>query len=61
MVFELQRYLIGKMYAVHVMGGATGFGVAWPALSNYGVFKSVRKREPWRWWIDESQPPLRKA
>jgi ABC-type transport system substrate-binding protein len=61
MVFDLQRYLIGKMYAVHVIGGATGFGVAWPALSNYGVFKSVRKREPWRWWIDETQPPLKKG
>lgn len=66
---DLQRYLAGKAYGLHGLGGATTFSLAWPVIGNYQVWlgapgggsgTSVRVPST-RWWIDDSQPPLKKA
>jgi ABC-type transport system substrate-binding protein len=66
---DLQRYLAGKAYGLHGLGGATTFSLAWPVIGNYQVWlgapgggsgTSVRVPST-RWWIDDSQPPLKKV
>jgi peptide/nickel transport system substrate-binding protein len=62
---DLQRYLAPKAYTLHGVGGATTFNMAWPVIGNYLVWQggsgtSVRAQST-RWWIDETQPPLKKT
>jgi peptide/nickel transport system substrate-binding protein len=61
LVQDLQRYLAKAMYCVLAPGTATGFTVAWPVLGNYNVFQGHRMGENSNWWIDETQPPLKRA
>jgi ABC-type transport system substrate-binding protein len=60
LVHELQRYLAKTQYAVRLPGGANHFSLAWPAVRNYGTWRSD---QPTRlanktWWLDQTQPPL---
>jgi ABC-type transport system substrate-binding protein len=60
---DLQRYLAPKAYVLHGVGGATSFSMAWPAIGNYLVWQggsgtSVRAQST-RWWIDDTQPPIK--
>ena len=60
---DLQRYLAPKAYVLHGVGGATSFSMAWPAIGNYLVWQggsgtSVRAQST-RWWLDDSQAPLK--
>ncbi len=66
---DLQRYLAAKAYGIHGLGGATTFSLAWPVIANYQVWNGApgggsgtNVRVPsMRWWIDDSQPPLKKS
>ncbi len=65
LLVELQKYLAPKAYALHGLGGATSFNMAWPVIGNYNVWQggsgtSVRAQST-RWWLDDSQAPLKKA
>ena len=65
LLIELQKYLAPKAYALHGLGGATSFSMAWPVIGNYNVWQggsgtSVRAQST-RWWVDDSQPPLKKS
>jgi ABC-type transport system substrate-binding protein len=60
-VNELQRYLAGQMYGLPYPGSASKLGLTWPALKNVEVFQYSKRSSHYYWWIDDSQPPLRKA
>jgi peptide/nickel transport system substrate-binding protein len=57
LVADIQRYLAKAMYAIPNPGSATGFTLAWPCLGNYQVFHGARTL--YRYWVDETKPPLR--
>ncbi|HLF77634.1 MAG TPA: ABC transporter substrate-binding protein, partial [Dehalococcoidia bacterium] len=59
---ELQKYVGKQLYFHQALGSSTGFNVAWPVLRNFGVFQGLQ----WgylqkRFWIDETQAPIKKA
>jgi peptide/nickel transport system substrate-binding protein len=63
--FELQRYLAKKAYLLMHPGGATGFDLAWPVLSNFAVRRtpagtSTGRSPQFYWWIDDTKAPLRR-
>jgi len=59
---DLQRYLAKSMYGIRWPGGASSFNLAWPALSNYQVWRpDNRNQGNLRWWVDETKPPLKKV
>ena len=58
---DLQRYLAAKQYNVTKPGAASTFTLAWPALGNFNVYKGDRRGDNYYWWIDETQPPFKKA
>jgi ABC-type transport system substrate-binding protein len=59
---ELQRYLGKMQYFHHALGSATGFNVAWPTVRNFSVFNGLAWGFLWkRFWIDDTQPPLKRA
>jgi len=62
---DLQRYLATKAYGLHGVGGATKFNMAWPVIGNYLVWRGGSKTnvrvQNTQWWIDDSQPPLKKS
>ena len=64
-VKDLQRYLADQQYTLRWPGGATGFDLAWPALKNYRVFRPGSQQANFiattTWWLDDTQPPLRRA
>jgi ABC-type transport system substrate-binding protein len=60
-VYELQRYLAKAAYGVSDPGAASGFEVAWPVLGNFAVYHGDRRGPNYNWWIDDTQPPLKKA
>jgi hypothetical protein len=55
-IFDLQRYLAEKAYCLQVIGTASVFQVAWPALRNYPVWFGGRPH--YRLWIDDTKAPL---
>jgi peptide/nickel transport system substrate-binding protein len=59
LVFDLQRDLAKKMYALPPPGSATGFDAAWPSLRNFRVYEGGRLN--YRLWVDVTKPPLAKA
>jgi hypothetical protein len=59
LVFELQRYLAGKMYVMHPPGATSNFLLAWPALANFNYWRGTRINE--RLWIDQTKPPFTSA
>jgi ABC-type transport system substrate-binding protein len=61
LIFDLQRYLAKACYCVPNPGLADGFSLAWPVLGNYQVYIRDRRGVNYNWWIDDSQPPLKKA
>jgi peptide/nickel transport system substrate-binding protein len=62
---DLQRYLAAKAYGLHGLGGATRFSMAWPVIGNYLVWQGGSKTnvrvQTTQWWMDDSQPPLKKT
>jgi len=60
-VFELQRYLAGKMYNVPKPGEASYFTMAWPAIKNANYFRGDRRTDNYYWWLDENEAPLKKS
>jgi len=59
---ELQRYLGKMQYFHHALGSATGFNLAWPVVRNFSVFNGLQWGYLWkRYWIDDTQPPLKRA
>jgi ABC-type transport system substrate-binding protein len=58
---ELQRYLAKAMYYTPFPGSSTSLTMAWPVLGNYGTYHGSNHGPTYHWWIDETQPPLRKA
>jgi ABC-type transport system substrate-binding protein len=65
LMFDLQRQLGKSMYGMILPGGGTGFTMAWPALGNFRVYRSVSQSgtvwSQYREWIDESKPPFKSA
>jgi peptide/nickel transport system substrate-binding protein len=61
-VQDLQRHLAQKQYAVRWPGGKSSFGLIWPAVQNYLVWRGGDPNT-WRiessyWWLDQTKPPL---
>lgn len=61
LIHDLQRYLAKTQYCVPIPGFADGFALAWPVLGNYGVWEGDKRGVNYSWWLDDSQPPLKKA
>jgi peptide/nickel transport system substrate-binding protein len=61
LVFDVQRYLAKVMWGISDPGSASTFQLAWPVLGNFGVFDADRRGPNYNWWIDDTQPPLKKA
>ena len=62
LVFEIQRYLAKAMYVILPPGAATSFRMTWPAVRNFRVFRHLSSQyEHYRLWVDETQPPFKKA
>jgi hypothetical protein len=55
-VYEVQRQLAKKMYAVYSPGMGSIFLVAWPCIGNYRVWWDGRMNESY--WIDETKAPF---
>jgi hypothetical protein len=54
------------MYGISLPGSASSFQMAWPVLGNFGVYQGERRAlqtspSPFYWWIDDTQPPLKRA
>jgi hypothetical protein len=49
------------MYSMRWPGGASGFSLAWPALSNFNVNRGDSRQGWFDWWLDDSKPPLKKS
>jgi ABC-type transport system substrate-binding protein len=60
MLQELRNYLGKTMYGIRWPGGASGFGLAWPALGNYNVFRGDNRSVLYNYWVDETKAPLAK-
>jgi peptide/nickel transport system substrate-binding protein len=54
-VYDIQRYLGDKIYALLVPGGSSGFALAWPCVGNYQVYRASAN---YRLWIDETKAPF---
>ena len=62
LVYEVQRYLGGKQYAVRWAGGSSSFELAWPAVKNYNAFRGdVPPNFFLRYWLDQNELPFKKA
>ena len=62
LVYEVQRHLGGKQYAVRWAGGSSSFELAWPALKNYNAFRGdVPPNFFLRYWLDQNEAPFKKA
>jgi peptide/nickel transport system substrate-binding protein len=59
LVFDIQRYLAKTMWGLLQAGGATGFTMAWPALSNYAVYQATAGWGHYRWWLDDTKSPFK--
>jgi peptide/nickel transport system substrate-binding protein len=62
MITELVRYLGGKMYSLHGIGGAATFNLAWPAIGNFGAYQggsaNTQRIYNTYWWLDNTKAPL---
>jgi peptide/nickel transport system substrate-binding protein len=58
LVYDIQRYLAGKMYGMTLPGGSTGFTLAWPALANFQVWNGPQVWRHYQLWIDETKAPF---
>jgi ABC-type transport system substrate-binding protein len=59
---ELVKYLGKQQYFFRAIGSASGFNVAWPAVRNFAVFNGLSWGYLWKqYWIDETQPPIKRA
>ena len=56
---ELQRYEAKKQYNTPFPGGASGFLLAWPVLSNYRVNRGAI--DDLYLWLDDSKAPKKRA
>jgi hypothetical protein len=61
-VQDMQRYLAQKQYAVRWPGGKSSFGLIWPAVQNYLVWRGGDPNT-WRiessyWWLDQTKAPF---
>jgi ABC-type transport system substrate-binding protein len=61
LVNDLQRHLAGQVYGIAEPGSASRLGLAWPALRNVEVFQYSKRSSHFYWWLDDGQPPLKKA
>jgi len=60
MGFDLQRYIAKTQYTTRFPGGAAGFDIAWPALSNFYVYRGGTAPDLGL-WIDDTKEPLKKT
>jgi ABC-type transport system substrate-binding protein len=61
---DLQRYLGGMMYTVGAPGNATTYDLAWPAVRNHLAFQQDSRSITsyyYKWWIDDTQAPIKRA
>lgn len=65
LVHDMQRHLAKAMYGIPFEpGDATFFYLAWPALQNFQVYQGDRRGSPYATfsrWLDQTQPPFKKA
>jgi peptide/nickel transport system substrate-binding protein len=59
MLLELQNYLAKTMYGIRFPGGASGFGLAWPALGNFNAFRGDNRSVLYNYWVDDTKAPLK--
>ncbi len=61
---DLQKYLGGMMYTIGSPGNATTYDLAWPAVRNHLAFQQDSRSITsyyYKWWIDETQAPIKRA
>jgi ABC-type transport system substrate-binding protein len=61
MIYDIQRYLAQKTYALMLPGVATTFTFGWPALGNYRVYRGFQVWDQYRLFLDETKAPFNKA
>jgi ABC-type transport system substrate-binding protein len=61
LMFDIQRYLAKSMWGLIMPGATTEFSMAWPLVGNYRVWRSASTSVHYRLWVDDTQPPLKKA
>jgi ABC-type transport system substrate-binding protein len=55
---ELQKHLGKMQYKQPTLGAASGFQVAWPAVRNWRVLRSMDFGQTWAsYWLDTTLPP----
>ncbi len=66
MVHDLQQQMAKLSYDVPFPYSSRGVGVYWPVIGNLGAYRaapagSAPAETAINWWIDDTQPPLKKA
>jgi peptide/nickel transport system substrate-binding protein len=59
LVYDIQRYLGGKIYGLIAPGGAAGFTLAWPALRNFRTWQGHAALTYYGLWLDDTKPPFK--
>ncbi|HEV2172609.1 MAG TPA: ABC transporter substrate-binding protein [Nitrospira sp.] len=59
-VADIQRYLAKALYTVRYPGSASGFELTWPVIQNHRAYQGGQIPYYYE-WIDEKQPPVKKA
>ncbi len=57
---EFQQYEAKMQYFPRFPGGASGFGLTWPIIRNFGVYQGLIPLFVTE-WVDETKAPLKKA
>jgi hypothetical protein len=60
-VHEIQRYLAKPWYAAPLPGMGRAYTVAWPVIGNFQVWQGTASRMAYKYWVDDSKPPLKNA
>jgi ABC-type oligopeptide transport system substrate-binding subunit len=57
---DLQRMLAKSLYGLINPGSSTDFGLAWPAVRNYQVYRVVGSSPWWPYsvWLDQTKAPF---
>jgi ABC-type transport system substrate-binding protein len=66
LTFDYQRQMAEKAYLIQTQIYTAEWTLSWPVIGNHGVYRSPEAGRPsvetdLNLWIDESQPPLKKA
>jgi peptide/nickel transport system substrate-binding protein len=61
LVHDIQRTLAKSVWDISFPGLADSYYLSWPVIGNFHYFQGDRREKPLNWWLDDSQPPVKKA